>query len=95
MRVLVLALMAMWVAAFGASAQAPPPGAGMIGIEMRDITKAEADKLGFEAPTGVWVVKPVAGAPTEKAGLLVNGQYSMHMIPIRNPNSTWRFPDQP
>jgi hypothetical protein len=29
------------------------------------------------------------------AGLNVCGWYSMHMIPIANPNNGWRWPDKP
>ena len=34
-------------------------------------------------------------ARKEKAGLNVCDRYSMHMLPINNPNSTWRWPDNP
>ena len=42
---------------------------GFLGIEVRDITQEEAEKLGFDAPTGVWVEKSLAGGPAEAAGL--------------------------
>jgi len=42
---------------------------GFLGVEMRDLTRQEADAIGFEAPTGVWVVKPVPGGPAETAGV--------------------------
>ena len=34
-------------------------------------------------------------ARREKAALNVSSRYSMHMIPIPNPNSGWRWPDRP
>lgn len=46
---------------------APQPG--YLGIEMRDVSKEEAGNLGWDAPTGVWVVKSVTDGPADKAGL--------------------------
>lgn len=42
---------------------------GFIGIEMRDLTAEEAERFGFDAPTGILVVRPLPGSPAEKAGL--------------------------
>ncbi len=58
---LVLSLAAAW---------AQEPAKGWLGIELKDMTKEEADALGWEGPRGANVVKPVAGGPAEKAGLL-------------------------
>src|SRR5271166_156825 len=43
---------------------------GSLGVELKDITKEEAEALGWESPRGAKVVKPVPGGPAEKAGLL-------------------------
>jgi membrane-associated protease RseP (regulator of RpoE activity) len=43
---------------------------GWLGVELKDITKEEADALGWESPRGAKVVKLVPGGPAEKAGLL-------------------------
>lgn len=48
------------------SAQEP----GYIGVEGRDLTKQEADKLGWEAPRGAWVVKTMDDGPAAEAGVL-------------------------
>jgi hypothetical protein len=42
---------------------------GWLGVELKDITKEEAEALGWESPRGAKVVKPVPGGPAEKAGL--------------------------
>ncbi len=54
--------------AFAESAGAVQPG--LLGVETRDVTKDEAERLGWDAPAGVWVVKPVPGGPAGEAGLL-------------------------
>jgi len=43
---------------------------GWLGAELQDVTKKEADALGWEGPRGAKLVKPVPGGPAEKAGLL-------------------------
>ncbi len=43
---------------------------GWLGAEFQDVTKEEADALGWESPRGAKLVKPVPGGPAEKAGLL-------------------------
>ena len=43
---------------------------GWLGAELADVTKQEADALGWEGPRGAKLVKPVPGGPAEKAGLL-------------------------
>ena len=65
-----------WVAALAAlvlslaAARAEEPAKGWLGVELRDVTKEEADALGWEGPRGAKVVKPAPGGPAEKAGLL-------------------------
>ncbi len=49
--------------------RAQEAGAGWLGVEIADLTKEEANKLGWEAPRGAKVVKPVPGGPAEVAGL--------------------------
>jgi WD40 repeat protein len=43
---------------------------GWLGAQLKDVTKQEADALGWESPHGAKVVKPAPGGPAEKAGLL-------------------------
>jgi len=55
----------------------PPPCVaesqpGLLGVEMRDLTKEEAEKFGWDSPVGVWVVQPKPGTPAEAAGILAN-----------------------
>ncbi|MFZ1108755.1 MAG: PDZ domain-containing protein [Rhodomicrobium sp.] len=65
-----------WVAALAAlvlslaAARAEEPAKGWLGVELRDVTKEEADALGWEGPRGAKAVKPAPGGPAEKAGLL-------------------------
>ncbi len=43
---------------------------GWLGVETRDVTKAESDQLGWDSPHGAKVVNtPAPGSPAEKAGL--------------------------
>ncbi len=51
-------------------ARAQEAGSGWLGAELADVTKAEADALGWEAPRGAKLVKPVPGGPAEAAGLM-------------------------
>ncbi len=57
---------------FGLSgaAGAQEQGMGRLGADLQDVTKAEADALGWESPHGAKLVKLQAGEPAEKAGLL-------------------------
>jgi WD40 repeat protein len=66
-----------WVALFVAAlvlslaaARAEEPAKGWLGVQLKDLTKEEADALGWEGPRGAKVVKPAPGGPAEKAGLL-------------------------
>ncbi len=54
--------------AFGLPAVAQEPG--YVGVQIRDLTKQEADKFGWEAPRGAWVVRPNDGGPALDAGIL-------------------------
>ena len=54
----------------GSAASAQDPGKGFLGIELKDITKEEAEVLGWEAPRGIKVVKPNDGGPAANAGIL-------------------------
>ena len=50
----------------GASAQ---DSKGWLGADTLDVTKAEADKLGWDAPHGAKLGVVASGSPAEKAGL--------------------------
>jgi hypothetical protein len=52
----------------GSAASAQDPPKGFLGIELKDITKEEADALGWEASRGIKVVKPNDAAAN--AGIL-------------------------
>jgi WD40 repeat protein len=43
---------------------------GFLGAELKDVTKAEAEKLGWEAPRGARIGKLSAGGPAAAAGIL-------------------------
>jgi WD40 repeat protein len=60
----------LWIALGCGAASAQEAGAGWLGVELKDPSKEEADKLGWEAPRGAKVVRPVPGSPAEAAGLL-------------------------
>ena len=67
MRALVILLFCFCISgAAGAQEQAK----GFLGAQLQDVTKEEADALGWESPRGAKLVKPVPGGPAEKAGLL-------------------------
>jgi hypothetical protein len=44
-------------------------GKGWLGADVLDVTKAEADKLGWDLPRGAKVGVVASGSPAEKAGL--------------------------
>ena len=50
-------------------ARAEGAGGGWLGVELADLTKAEADALGWEGPRGAKVVKAAPGGPAEAAGV--------------------------
>ncbi len=68
MRIVAIVLLGLALLAGGARAQ--QAGAGWLGVELKDLTKAEADALGWEAPRGAKLVKPVPGGPAEAQGLM-------------------------
>ena len=51
------------------TAVAQQAGSGWIGADIKDLTKEEAEALGWEEPRGAKVVKAVPGSPAEAAGL--------------------------
>jgi len=51
------------------AAEAQQTGSGWLGAELKDLTKAEAEALGWEEPRAAKVVKPFAGGPAADAGL--------------------------
>jgi len=51
------------------AAAAQDAGTGWLGVQLKDLTKEEADALGWEAPRGAKLVRPVPGGPAEAAGL--------------------------
>src|ERR1700741_3110948 len=62
-------LLAVIVALLARGAAWAQESPGRIGANCQDVTKAEADKLGWEAARG-GKIKPVApGSPADKAGL--------------------------
>ena len=67
MRIVAIVLLGLTLLAGGARAQ--EAGAGWLGVELKDLTKEEADALGWEAPRGAKLVKPVPGGPAEAPGL--------------------------
>jgi serine protease Do len=67
MRALAILLFCLCLSGAG---RAQEQAKGWLGAEIQDVTKQEADALGWEAPRGAKLVKPVPGGPAEKAGLL-------------------------
>src|SRR5271165_6816715 len=67
MRFVVVLFVGLLLAAGAARAQ--EAGSGWLGVELANLTKEEADVLGWEAPRGAKVVKPVPGGPAEAAGV--------------------------
>jgi S1-C subfamily serine protease len=71
MKFFVQMIAGIWIllaAATGAMAQAS--GQGWLGVQVGQVTKADADVLGWEDPHGVKVLKTVPGGPAEQAGLM-------------------------
>src|SRR5262245_12885375 len=61
-----LVLVALLVASPAFGQQQEP---GWLGVHVQDVTKEEADKLGWSAPRGIKLVRPAKGSPAEAAGL--------------------------
>src|SRR6478735_2036424 len=54
---------------FAGAANAQDPS-GWLGVETRDVTKAESDQLGWDSPHGAKVVNtPAPGSPADRAGI--------------------------
>src|SRR5262245_46157255 len=62
-------LVAVALLAAGGGAWAQEDRQGWLGVQLQDVAKEEADKLGWEAPRGAKVVRVVPGAPAMAAGL--------------------------
>ena len=71
MKFFVQMIAGIWIllaAATGSMAQTS--GQGWLGVQVGQVTKADADVLGWEDPHGVKVLKTVPGGPAEQAGLM-------------------------
>jgi hypothetical protein len=68
LRCLLALVLALLIGGSAVLAQETPKG--FLGIELEDITKDEAEALGWEAPRGIKVVKPREGGPAASAGIL-------------------------
>ena len=64
-------LLCVLAAVFGGAAFSQE-NRGYLGVDLRDVTKEEADKLGWEAPRGVRVAKLREGSPAATAGILAD-----------------------
>ena len=67
MRIIKIAFLFLTLLAGAARAQ--EAGSGWLGVNLKDLTKEEADALGWEARRGAKVVKAVPNGPAEAAGL--------------------------
>ncbi len=64
-----IAVLLIWLALGCGAAGAEEQAKGWLGAQLADVTQEEAAKLGWEAPRGAKVVKPVEGSPAAAAGL--------------------------
>ncbi len=64
-------LLCVLAAVFGGAAFSQE-NRGYLGVDLQDVTKEEADKLGWEAPRGVRVAKLREGSPGATAGILAD-----------------------
>ncbi len=64
-----IAVFLFWLALGCGAAGALEQAKGWLGAQLGDVTQEEAAKLGWEAPRGAKVVKPVEGSPAAAAGL--------------------------
>jgi Caspase domain/PDZ domain len=71
MKVFVAIVAALWMClACPGSLFAEASGSGWLGVQIEEVSRADADALGWESPRGVKVLKLVPGAPGEIAGLV-------------------------
>jgi len=86
---LIAALSVLLAAATAAIAQAS--GHGWLGVQVAQVTKADADALGWEDLHGVKVMKTVPGGPAEQAGLMP-GDLILSSAALRRTTSkpSWR-----
>jgi WD40 repeat protein len=68
MRVPVRLLIVVLALLIGSAARAQEPK-GWLGVDVQDVTKAEADKLGWDAPRGAKLGVVAPGSPADAAGL--------------------------
>ncbi|MGP0042181.1 MAG: PDZ domain-containing protein [Rhodomicrobium sp.] len=66
----IIAIAFLWLTLLAGMARAQEAGAGWLGVELKDLSKEEADALGWETPRGAKLVKPVPGGPAQGAGLV-------------------------
>ena len=64
-----MAVFLIWLALGCGAADAQEQAKGWLGVQLADVTQKEAARLGWEAPRGAKVVKPVEGSPAAAAGL--------------------------
>ena len=64
-------LLAAVVLLLASAAWAQQRSPGYLGAEFQDVTKEEADKLGWEAPRGAKVVRQLPDSPAAEAGLAI------------------------
>ena len=65
----IVAIAFLWLTLLAGGARAQQAAAGWLGVELQDLTKEQADALGWEAPRAAKLVKPVPGGPAEAQGL--------------------------
>src|SRR5262245_22471098 len=51
------------------TAWAQEPRPGWLGVDLQKVTKEEANKLGWPAPRGAKVIRPIDGSPAAAAGV--------------------------
>jgi C-terminal processing protease CtpA/Prc len=67
-----LCLLLFVLAAAFADAAFAQENRGYLGVELQNVTKEEADRLGWEAPRSARVVQPREGSPGAVAGILAH-----------------------
>jgi hypothetical protein len=67
-------------------AQAQEPGTGWLGAYLKDLTKDEADALGWEAQRGAKLVKLAPAGPAETSGLLAPDDILVSLDGVRIAN---------